>query len=442
MKYAKNIRDNVHGDLPISDLEQRVMDTASLQRLRGIRQLGASHLVYPGAVHTRFEHSLGTNFMAKRIVEHLIKENSVKISNHEQKAIFMAALVHDITHLPFGHTLEDERRIFPRHDTDTDRLNFFVADSDIGAILKKESILDDVMELLGSRELPGDAKAYPRQIISHTICSDLLDYIRRDVRFCGLKMDYDDRLFRYFQVENGRLILNLQHNGLFRHDAFSEVIHLLRIRYFLTERVYYHHAKIAAGAMISRAVERAVERGFDVRQLYSLSDDALLHLLTDKYKTDRPIRTLMEKYQSRSLYKRVYVLTDMHIDQEARARLSETYHLNPKGERGLAEKRIARTAKVPHEAVIIYAPPPTMNLKEADVLVKVDAAEARPLKCFNNHEVSSLQEKYGKLWKFYVFMDPAYSQRFQTVSGICEDLFGVKNELPLIKRGQLSLFPI
>ncbi|MBN1355319.1 HD domain-containing protein [bacterium] len=441
MKTVKNIRDSVHGDLPFTALELRLMDTGVMQRLRGIRQLGTSHLVYPGASHTRFDHSLGTNFMAKRILERLTREQGLRMDTREWEAVCVSALIHDITHLPFGHTLEDERRIFPRHDEDENRVRHFIQNGEIGSILNRESLLEEVLSLLKSRELPHGEKAYPRQIVSHTICADLLDYIRRDARNCGLIMDFDDRILRYFQIENDRLILNLQQNGLFRHDAFSEVIHLLRIRYFLTERVYYHHAKIAAGAMISRAVERAVELGFEIGQLYHLGDEALLYALNETYRADKAIRRLLGKYRSRNLYKRVYVLTDLNIDPETRAEFAEKYHLNSKGDRGSAEKRIARDARIPHEAVIVYAPPPQMNLKEANVLVKVDQNPARPLHVYKNREVLSLQEKYGRLWKFYVFIDPEYNQRFTAAAGACERLFGFKNDLPLIRKGQLSLFP-
>lgn len=437
---SKNVRDSVHGDLPFTDLELSLMDTAAMQRLRGIRQLGTSYLVFPAAQHTRFEHSMGTCYMAKRIMRSLEKYDGLKTSREDWKAIPAAALIHDITHVPFGHTLEDERRIFPRHDDDPNRLNHFLTEGEIGKILARYKIQKRVVNLLTQKKFSGDPPYWPGQIISHTICADLLDYIRRDAFFCGLNIDFDDRLFRYFKVENDRLVLNLQKQGLFRHDAFSEVIHLLRIRYFLTERVYYHHAKIAAGAMLSRAVERAVELDFDAKRLYRMTDEALLYILEYEYGKDPIIRRLITHYKKRSLYKRCYVLAEHHLDEERRKVLSETYHINDRNQRGKLEKQIAREAKIPLESVIVYAPPPRMNLKEANVLVKVDKKRARPLGEWRNHEVSSLQEKFGKLWKFYVFVDPEYSQRFSIISDLCARILKQSNDLPLIQKGQLSLF--
>ncbi len=440
MEIKKIIRDPVHGDLPFSGLETKIMDTAIMQRLRCIRQLGASYLVFPGAVHTRFEHSLGTCFMAKQIMNAVTRNGNVQISDMDQVAIPVAALLHDVTHIPFGHTLEDERRIFPRHDMDPVRLHHLISGSVIGEYLADAGILERVLMLLSPVDIHVPQESYPSQIISHTICADLLDYLRRDAIYCGLNMDYDDRIFRYFQVEDGKLILNLQKDGLFRHDAFSEVIHLLRIRYFLTERVYYHHAKIAAGAMLSRAVERAVNIGFKVDNLFQIGDDALVFLLENQFGSDRVMKHLLSHWKSRALYKRCYVLTDRNLRMEQRKELSDQYHLNLRGERGTAEKKIARASKIPHESVIIYAPPPAMNFKEANVLVKVDSGLARPLDRWKNREIMSLQERFSTLWKFYVLIDPEYSQRFSAISAACRELFGLENELPLIQKGQLSLF--
>ncbi|MFN8642636.1 MAG: hypothetical protein U0802_13660 [Candidatus Binatia bacterium] len=78
-------------------------------------------------------------------------------------------------------------------------------------------------------------------MIASTVDADLLDYLRRDAYFTGLAHDYDDRVFRYFTVADDHLALSMVKHGMDRPDARSEVIQLLRMRYFLTERVYYHH---------------------------------------------------------------------------------------------------------------------------------------------------------------------------------------------------------
>src|SRR4029077_8049768 len=95
----KLIRDAVHGDIELGALEIELIDTPEFQRLRGIRQLGTAYLVYPSAVHTRFEHSLGTSWMAHKIVEVLRRNNP--IDEGAETLIRVSALLHDITHIPF-----------------------------------------------------------------------------------------------------------------------------------------------------------------------------------------------------------------------------------------------------------------------------------------------------------------------------------------------------
>src|SRR5205823_8094439 len=177
MSKRKLIRDAVHGDIEMGSLEVELMDTPEFQRLRGIKQLGTASLVFPSATHTRFEHSLGTSWMAHRVIEVINRTRQVPAD--EQQFIRVAALLHDITHIPFGHTLEDERRVLPRHDKDEDRADYFLGQSAISKILRREGIQDAVRQTLQS------GGSYPSDIAGGAISADLLDYLRRDTYFCG-----------------------------------------------------------------------------------------------------------------------------------------------------------------------------------------------------------------------------------------------------------------
>ena len=147
------------------------------------------------------------------------------------------------------------------------------------------------------------------QIVSSTIDADLLDYLRRDSFFAGLRMNYDDRVLSYFIKEDGRLLINMVKHGLDRPDARTEIIHLLRMRYVLTERLYLHHAKIAAGAMISKAVELHTRHtGLREEALYGLGDQTFLDLLA-RLPGPGIIQQLVEGVIERRLYKRAYVLS-------------------------------------------------------------------------------------------------------------------------------------
>src|SRR6185295_15995304 len=117
------VRDPVHGDVYLTQEELALLDTREMQRLRGVRQLGTAYLVYPGAQHTRFEHSLGTMHLTSRLVaavnrnRELRPEGLLGIADDEERILRAAALVHDITHTPSGHNIEDVRGILERHDT-------------------------------------------------------------------------------------------------------------------------------------------------------------------------------------------------------------------------------------------------------------------------------------------------------------------------------------
>src|SRR5262245_33528921 len=100
MSKRKLIRDAVHGDIEMGSLEVELMDTPEFQRLRGIKQLGTAFLVFPSAVHTRFEHSLGTSWMAHRVLDAVRRNQPVHVE--DENVIRVSALLHDITHIPFG----------------------------------------------------------------------------------------------------------------------------------------------------------------------------------------------------------------------------------------------------------------------------------------------------------------------------------------------------
>lgn len=437
---GKVIRDALHGDIEFTAAEMALIDTPAMQRLRGIKALGTSNLVYPSAVHTRFEHSLGTAWLAKRLLREL-RERGVAIDPEDLAAVPAAALLHDVTHLPFGHTFEDERRIFPRHDEDPERLAHFLAEPSMVAALHRTGVERRIRELLQ----PGGevARPFARELISGTVCADLLDYLRRDALYTGLAQAYDDRIFRAVDVDGGHLAIELQKNGLFRHDILSELIHLLRVRYNLTERVYFHHAKTVAGAMISKALELALSAAkVTPRELWALRDDSLLYLLGERCGEVEGVRELLDDLQARRLYKRVFLITPggygrSGLDQSTINALAEAYHYDATA-RDRAERELAADLRVPPSAVVLYCPSPRMQFKEAAVRVRIEGDRVVPLNELQNPEVESLGAKYHRLWRFMVCMRRDYSDRFTRAGQACESLFGAPNMVSLQDSGQLA----
>jgi HD superfamily phosphohydrolase len=404
------IRDPIHGDISLGRLEAAVLDCAAVQRLRGIKQLGTAYLVYPGAVHTRFDHSLGACAVAHRIIDNL-RRGGIDVAPDLEELIGVGALLHDVTHVPFGHTLEDERRLFARHDKG--RRLARLLDGPLGAELTARGIHAQVVDLLGAG--PARLPAWARELIASTIDADLLDYLRRDSYFAGLAQAYDDRVFRYFGVADGQLVLHLAKHGMERPDARSEVIQLLRMRYFLTERVYYHHTKVVAGAMISKAVELALDHHILVEDdLLALNDWTLLDRLA---RCGVPaVAGLIGRLERRALLKRAYVLSARSAGAERRAELVRHYH-EARRERGSAEARLAGALGLPAEDVIIYCPALTV-MKEASARVLTSSGPRR----LNDRadpagpEIGALEERYADLWRLYVFVPPEAAERAGAVA--------------------------
>jgi HD superfamily phosphohydrolase len=395
MTKRKLIREAVHGDIEMTSLEVELMDTPEFQRLRGIKQLGTAYLVFPSAVHTRFEHSLGTSWMAHRMLNAI--RRTTDVSADDATLIRVAALLHDLTHIPFGHTLEDERRVLPRHDKDEERVESFFRRSAVGRILKREGLQDSVIEIIKGND------SYASDIVGGAISADLLDYLRRDTYFCGLSQYYDPRIFESFIIDGNRLVVNVEKNGTIRLDTLSELVNMLRIRYTLSERVYFHHTKVASGAMISKAVELALREGMSVEELRTLKDETLIWTLRELYTRNATVAHLLNRLDSRQLFRACYVL-GTGIGEKARQDIVSRFHHDVEA-REAAEKTIARASGIqPHE-IIIYCPSFGMSLSEAEVPARLERGQILPLSGSNNEEIRILKDKHKELWKFYVLID-------------------------------------
>src|SRR4051794_14522164 len=127
-----------------------IVDTAEFQRLGGIKQLGTSYFVFRGAVHTRFEHSLGALQQAQNIIDAVNRDppEGRGVDSRGCRLARLAALIHDLPHVPFGHTLEDEFGLLRRHDEKLPRLDALLKNSPIGECLRQSLETDEYEQLL------------------------------------------------------------------------------------------------------------------------------------------------------------------------------------------------------------------------------------------------------------------------------------------------------
>jgi uncharacterized protein len=400
------LRDAVHGDIELGPLEIELVDTSEFQRLRGIRQLGTAYLVYPSATHTRFEHCLGTSWMARAMIQSL--RRTASISGEEETAIRVAALLHDVTHIPFGHTLEDERRVLPRHDKDDGRTRHFLLESALARCLQSSGYQERVLRILRGEG------GFASEIVAGAITADLLDYLKRDTYFVGFTQYYDPRVFQSFILEGGKFVVNLEKNGVLRRDTLSELVNLLRIRYTLTERVYFHHTKIASGAMISKAVELAMQAGLRSEDLRTLKDETLIWKLREAYGSNPAVAHMIGCLESRQLYRACFVLT-VEVGESRQKEIVERFHHNP-AQREELEAAVAHAAGLRPDQVIVYCPAIGMSLPEAEVLVRLENGKIVPLSDSNNEEIHVLKQKHKALWRFFVLADRAASDRKDRLS--------------------------
>jgi len=438
------VRDPVHGDVYLTHEELTILDTPEMQRLRGVKQLGTAYLVFPGAVHTRFDHSIGSVHVTQRMIEainlsfELDPAGSIRISDEEARVIRIAALVHDITHIPFGHNIEDQDGIFWRHDSRHRFQRMLGSTSTVGRLLRERGVADDVLAILGAGEDAGEQERdrippYWSQIVSGTISSDILDYLARDAYFTGLKLQVDPRVTSYFKIdrESGNLYIDLAKHDLLREDILSEIVRMLEARYYFSERVYYHHAKVAAGALVARAVELALASGkVEEQDFYDCTDasifDMLAHAADGGSEDDaRRLRGLVRRFRERKLPKRACVFPRYKNTEVQDELVRRFFSTGGAAARREAEERISdlvRFATGQEVETIVYCPAQTMQLKEARIHVRWPGeAVVRPLAEFAERvpRLSDLERSYRDLWKFYVFadaQDPALLAKVQQIA--------------------------
>jgi HD superfamily phosphohydrolase len=412
------LRDPVHGDVELTREEVRVLDTAEFQRLRGIKQLGTASLVYPGAVHTRFEHSIGTLHMTDRLLD-AVNRNAARdpqscaaVGADARRILRLSALLHDLTHIPFGHNIEDQTGLLPRHDV-PERFERVLGDTSVGRVLDELGVRREVLAVLTGAG--ADLPPFWHQVLSDTIDPDLMDYLRRDAYYTGLELRYDARVVAYFRVDRDsqRLFVDCEKEGMLREDIMSELIRMLETRYHFSERVYYHHAKIAAGALIARMVELALAAGeLSADALQRATDQSLLDDLArlGQRAGFARLARFSARFARRELPKRVLVLP-LYLNRDVQHALLDSYFRPgrpaPRWEWEAAVEARARAELGCELDVILYCPARTMQLKEARTLVRLPGSGHRilPLSNFAEHlpRLRDLEESYPRLWKLYVF---------------------------------------
>lgn len=341
---SKVVQDTVHGAISVDGVFLDVMDRHEMQRLRSVKQLGLGYLVFPGANHTRFEHSLGAYHLAGRMA------SAIGLDREESETVRMAGMLHDICHPPFSHTLESmmeeatgldhmdlARRLImgdvPNHmESDDDLLG---GAPPIGEMIEAEGICprevcdliafpesrDEGLDRFSEKHSYFPSNDYAHQIIHGPVDADQMDYLMRDAHHTGVSHGNIDseRLISTMMVRNDRIVI--------RRGGITAAEGLMVSRSLMYTTVYYHETVRIAQRMLTKAVE---ESGQDLSEIYLWND---MDLITRMMEAGSKSSLNMRKVMNRMIDKKALVVysSDMTEDladtllgytsKEGRARL-------------------------------------------------------------------------------------------------------------------------
>jgi HD superfamily phosphohydrolase len=245
----KIVVDNIHGEIELTEHEWRVVNTATFQRLRSLKQLGMGHLVYPNATHNRFAHSLGVFGIMRRILAKL-REQGKPLSSADEENLRLAALLHDVGHYPYSHLMErvdfvqltEEEIGIGSHEASASRIPY-PDHEELGRKLLQHQA--DIREAVGgvgrAREIGAlfsrleVADPQLSKLIHSSLDMDRLDYLLRDARAAGVP---------YGEIDLNYLLSNIRISpkGVLgvESKALAAAEHFLLARHFMHRVVYYH----------------------------------------------------------------------------------------------------------------------------------------------------------------------------------------------------------
>jgi len=398
----KVIKDPIHGYIEIDDLAIAIIDTVEMQRLRRIRQLGFSYLVYPGANHTRFEHSLGVYHLICLLLDRL------EVAKEEEQELIVASLIHDIGHGPYSHVTEPViKKITGNSHEDIEDIIFkqevevdAKVEVDVGSAKTIVEVLDELS--LDKQRIAGYIKGERMaeyvegerdlsKVLNGEIDVDKMDYLVRDSYYTGVAYGVVDniRIIHGLDFLNGKVVIT--------EKGILPAEYLLFSRFLMYPTVYKHHTSRIAQLMFSKALEYFIKSKFEsedhIRQ-YALAlrkmDDSEINVALRNAK-GYP-EEMVELINKRQLFKRAVYKGIIELNEDVATQLSEEKR------RKEIEVEISKRAGVDEKYVILdFQGEKGDELKESVAKVAVDKPiqglqgreqSAREIKSL--HEVSSL----------------------------------------------------
>ena len=366
-------------DVLVTPRVLQVLDTPAMQRLRQISQLGLVSHVYPGAVHSRFEHSLGVYRIAYLAMRHMLGSDpqlASSLTAADVKVFMLAALLHDVGHWPYCHAIEDLRLAdFPRHE---ELARSLICAPPLSAMIADQWGVDphSVADLIASTRSGGAEPSVLRSLLSGPVDVDKMDYLQRDSLHAGVPYgrNFDvNRLLSSLCVGPDGRSLALTEKG----KTAAEM--MVFARYVMFSEVYWHHAVRSATAMLQRTVFYLRET-LPYQQWLTLTESEFANRLVKNAASHPAAGCLAESLfgHQRGLYKRLaqYTLSDGPdvFAAVARRPYAELVELSGR----LAEQLSQRLARplLAHE-ILIDAPPVKLEV-QFRIDIRLDAKHHAP----------------------------------------------------------------
>ena len=385
-KYSgtASFRDPIHGFIHADPLEQALINSRPLQRLRWIRQLAFAYLVFPGAEHSRFSHALGAMELAGKVYDALAARSGGLLDpdarSLDRRRIRVAALVHDIGHAPFSHSAEDQFAGGIDHEEMTRRLLSLDDVAELFDSYGEGLTPESIATLLSGRGT--DADRLLGKIISGELDVDKMDYLLRDSLYCGVRYGtYDldrmlDTVLPLLDPDTGDWGLGIDEGGVHALEA------LVMARYYMFTQVYFNLTGKALELHFSEWLRDTGRSWPDDPESFLSHDD--VSVLTDmRASHSRHARAVVERDYFPMAFE-----TDEHLNPEQKVAF-ESLLPGIREEFGSASLLVSNSAKDPH------------RLGQSRVLVRRASGELMPME-----EASQFMRHLSRIDRYRVYTAP------------------------------------
>ena len=270
--FIHTVKDPLWGNIPMTEGLKRLLETDDVEKLSRIKQNGPAYHIYPGAVHTRLNHSLGVYYLAREILLSIAtKAEGLPLTGEGMLSFLAACLLHDIGHFPYAHSLKE--LALKEHE-----------EIAAGLILRDGPLKDAIAGLGASPAMAAaiinkDAPSTDREtllyrsVLSGTLDPDKLDYLTRDAFFAGIPYGRQDTdyIISSLSYADGSIVLD--------SSAISNVEQVLFSKYMMYRNLYWHKGVRGATAMIKKAVVSALNDSvISAEDLYCKDDSGFISL--------------------------------------------------------------------------------------------------------------------------------------------------------------------